>query len=121
MDHRDGDEHNDASLRWLCKSCHTPLGIAMARAGQGRRTRQYNPPETGAASLGEYVPALRILKGEMEGDFDSAADNPQHDGSEAEPVRQGSLAATAAARCKIRPWPRWHSDGWVVPFAQRRQ
>ncbi|MBI3695326.1 MAG: hypothetical protein HY238_10890 [Acidobacteria bacterium] len=44
----------------------------MARAGQGRRTRQYNPPATGAASLGEYVSALRILKGDLEGDFEKA-------------------------------------------------
>ena len=44
----------------------------MARAGQGRRTRQYNPPATGAASLGEYVSALRILHGEIDGDFEKA-------------------------------------------------
>jgi hypothetical protein len=36
------------------------------------RTRQYNPADTGAAGLGEYVSALRILKGEMAGDFDKA-------------------------------------------------
>lgn len=74
VDHRDGDEHNDdaGNLRWLCKSCNTRLGLAMARTGQGRRTRQYNPPATGAASLGEYVSALHILHGEMTGDFDTA-------------------------------------------------
>lgn len=47
----------------------------MARAGEGRRIAQYNPhnpPATGAASLGEYVSALRILKGEMAGDFEKA-------------------------------------------------
>ena len=73
-DHRDGDEHNDApgNLRWLCKSDNTRLGLAMARAGQGRRTRQYNPTDTGATSLGEYVSALRILNGEMDGDFEKA-------------------------------------------------
>ena len=45
VDHRDGDEQNDApdNLRFLCKSCNTRLGLAMARAGQGRRVRQYNP------------------------------------------------------------------------------
>jgi len=33
VDHRDGDEWNDApaNLRWLCKSCNTRLGIAVAR------------------------------------------------------------------------------------------
>jgi hypothetical protein len=56
VDHRDGDESNDApaNLRYLCKSCNTRLGLAMARAGQGRRTVQYNP---GAETLAEYVQA----------------------------------------------------------------
>lgn len=146
VDHRDGDEHNDArgNLRWLCKSCNTRRGLAMAARGQGRRTAQYNPvsnvplrmgtleyealqkanmrrmdrllnkynailgdggddahlkgqidrlhaamddlyaryrgqasgssnpPASGAASLGEYVSALRILHGEIAGDFGKA-------------------------------------------------
>ncbi|MBZ5536868.1 MAG: HNH endonuclease [Acidobacteriia bacterium] len=57
VDHCDGDEWNDSpeNLRWLCKSCNTRLGIAMARAGQGRKTRQYNPP--GAENLAQYVQA----------------------------------------------------------------
>jgi len=56
VDHIDGDEHNDSpsNLRWLCKSCNTKLGLAMAKAGQGRRTRQFNP---GAETLAEYVSA----------------------------------------------------------------
>ncbi len=56
IDHRDGDEHNDApgNLRWLCKGCNTRLGLAMARAGEGRRTRQFNP---GAETLAQYVQA----------------------------------------------------------------
>lgn len=74
VDHRDGDESNGArsNLRWLCKSCNTRLGKRDAREGRGVRTRQYNPADTGAAGLGEYVSALRILKGEMAGDFDKA-------------------------------------------------
>ena len=56
VDHRDGDEWNDnpSNLRWLCKSCNTRLGIAMARAGHGRRTRQFNH---GATTLAEYSQA----------------------------------------------------------------
>jgi len=56
VDHRDGDETNDSpgNLRWLCKSHNTELGAAMARAGKGRRTIQYN---AGARTLGEYVQA----------------------------------------------------------------
>jgi hypothetical protein len=57
IDHIDGDESNGEpeNLRWLCKSCNTRLGISMARAGQGRRTRQYNP---GAYSLAQYTEAV---------------------------------------------------------------
>lgn len=57
MDHRDGDEWNDSpeNLRWLCKACNTRLGLAMARAGEGRRTRQFNP---GAETLAEYTEAV---------------------------------------------------------------
>lgn len=57
VDHKDGDESNDAksNLRWLCKSCNTRLGARDAAMGRGRRTHQYNPG--GAATLGEYVNA----------------------------------------------------------------
>ena len=57
IDHRDGfEEHGEPSnLRWLCKRCNTKLGIAFARAGLGRRTRQYNP---GAETLAQYVLAV---------------------------------------------------------------
>lgn len=56
VDHIDGDESNDSpsNLRWLCKSCNTRLGLAMAKAGGGRRTRQFNP---GAETLAQYVSA----------------------------------------------------------------
>ena len=68
VDHRDGDEWNDSpgNLRWLCKACNTRLGIAAARAGQGRRTRQYNPRRNpGAENLAQYVQAaLEHRRGE---------------------------------------------------------
>jgi|SRR5579875_2450551 len=56
VDHRDGNEWNDApeNLRWLCKACNTRFGLRMAHAGVGRRTRQFNP---GAETLAEYVEA----------------------------------------------------------------
>ena len=56
VDHTDSNESNDdpGNLRWLCKSCNTRLGLAAARAGQGRRTVQLNP---GADTLGQYVRA----------------------------------------------------------------
>ena len=57
VDHIDGDESNGEpeNLRWLCKSCNTKLGIAMARAGIGKRTRQYNPA---ARTLAQYTEAV---------------------------------------------------------------
>jgi hypothetical protein len=60
-DHKDGNESNGkrSNLRWACKSHNTILGKAMAKAGKGVRTRQYNPKRRnpGARSLGEYVSA----------------------------------------------------------------
>jgi hypothetical protein len=56
VDHIDGDESNTTprNLRWLCKSCNTKMGLAQARVGKGKRTRQYNP---GALTLAEYTEA----------------------------------------------------------------
>jgi hypothetical protein len=44
-DHKDGDESNfdRRNLVSACKSCNTKRGKAMAAAGIGVRTRQYNP------------------------------------------------------------------------------
>ena len=57
VDHIDGDESNGSpdNLRWLCKSCNTRFGLAMARRGQGIRTRQFNP---GAENLAQYTEAV---------------------------------------------------------------
>src|SRR5439155_1930481 len=50
------------NLRRRCKACNTRLGLAAARAGQERRTRQYNP---GAENLAQYVQAaLEHRRGE---------------------------------------------------------
>jgi len=98
--HHLGADESDirrSNLAWACRSCNTRLGLKAARAGRGKRTRQYNlspaaallvsplddlllagalravnPPETGAAGLGEYVSALRILHGELPGNFAKA-------------------------------------------------
>jgi hypothetical protein len=92
VDHRDGNESNGSpeNLRWLCKSCNTVNGAEMARAGKGKRTRQYNSallalegveladqylgqarqrnPIFGAASPAEYLAALAVLEGSLDGD-----------------------------------------------------
>jgi len=56
VDHIDNNESNDdpGNLRWLCKADNTRLGIAAAKAGEGRRTDQMNP---GAETLAQYVSA----------------------------------------------------------------
>lgn len=56
IDHKDGNESNGSpdNLRYLCKRCNTRFGVAMARAGIGARTRQYNP---GAYTLRQYTEA----------------------------------------------------------------
>ena len=57
IDHIDGDESNGSpeNTRFLCKACNTRLGLQMARAGVGKRTRQYNP---GAYTLAQYIEAV---------------------------------------------------------------
>ncbi|HEV2378380.1 MAG TPA: HNH endonuclease signature motif containing protein [Terriglobia bacterium] len=66
VDHIDSDESNGDpdNLRWLCKSCNTRLGLAMARAGAGTRTHQFNP---GASTLREYTEAaLQHVRGALD-------------------------------------------------------
>jgi hypothetical protein len=61
--HADGDESNGrkSNLRWECKRHNTIHGKAMAKAGKGVRTRQYNPRKKrrnpGAVNLAQYVQA----------------------------------------------------------------
>lgn len=73
IDHIDGDEANGAqnNLQYLCRSCNTRKGITQARAGAGRRTRQYNPQR--ATTFRQYVDAVRILRGDATGDAHKAA------------------------------------------------
>jgi hypothetical protein len=51
---------------WACRSCNTTIGIALKRAGLGRRTRQFNPKAQGARTLAQWVTAVLSLKGESE-------------------------------------------------------
>lgn len=65
VDHLDGQESNQAqdNLAWSCVSCNTAKGAAFARAGLGRRTRQFNPKAKGAANLAQWVLAVLSIKG----------------------------------------------------------
>jgi len=77
VDHIDGDESNGApyNLRWLCKSCNTKLGLAMARAGIGKRTRQCNP---GARTLAQYTEAvLQHTRGQYDAGGEIIHDTPE--------------------------------------------
>lgn len=100
MDHIDGDESNGSpeNLRYLCKSCNTRLGIAMARAGQGRRTHQYNP---GAHTLAQYTQAaLQHTRGEHDSGGEIIHDTPKE-------KRQG-FAAEIWRRRRARGTDRHH-------------
>jgi hypothetical protein len=77
VDHIDGDESNGApdNLRWLCKSCNTRLGKAMARTGEGKRTRQYNPA---ARTLAEYTEAaVQHTRGQHDAGGKTIHDTPK--------------------------------------------
>jgi len=74
--HLDGHEENTAreNLIWTCRSCNVRCGHVLRRTGLGRLTRQYNPRSSGARSLGEYLSAVRILRGEIDGDVRAATE-----------------------------------------------
>jgi hypothetical protein len=69
--HVDGHEEHpeQRNLAWACRSCNTKIGVVFKQVGLGRRTRQFNPPSTGATSLGQWVTAVMSMKGES-GDMD---------------------------------------------------
>jgi hypothetical protein len=65
IEHVDGFEENGApeNLTWSCRRCNTKKGAVFARAGRGRRTRQFNPGG-GARNVAQWVNAVMALKGE---------------------------------------------------------
>jgi len=65
VEHIDGHEENNApeNKMWACRSCNTRKGVALQKAGLGRRTVQYNPAGEGARSLGQWVIAVMSAKG----------------------------------------------------------
>lgn len=60
------------NIVWACRSCNVSAGIAMKRAGLGRRVRQFNPQGQGAKSLGQWLTAVLSMKGESDA-MDTAA------------------------------------------------
>lgn len=66
--HLDGHEENTApeNLIWNCRACNTRLGVIFKRLGLGRRTRQFNPSNKGANSLGQWMAAITSMKGQSD-------------------------------------------------------
>lgn len=68
--HIDGhEEHGEReNLFWTCRSCNVRCGNTLRRNGLGRKTRQYNPARAvaGAKSLGQWLTAVRAMKGESD-------------------------------------------------------
>ena len=64
--HIDGHEESAeaGNLMWACRSCNTRAGVTLARAGLGRRVRQFNPRGQGARNLAQWLTAVRSMKGE---------------------------------------------------------
>jgi uncharacterized protein YlaI len=68
LHHIDGhEEHTEpANLMYLCRRCNVRVAIAMAHAGLGRPTRQFNPQPKGAKNLGQWLTAVLSAKGESQ-------------------------------------------------------
>jgi hypothetical protein len=71
--HVDGNEadHSPANLQWACKSCNAVIAGIMKRLGLGRRVEQYNP-KRGRAGMNEYAAAIKVMRGEFDGDVSKA-------------------------------------------------
>jgi hypothetical protein len=74
IDHIDGDEANGEpwNLQYLCRTCNARKGNVQASAGEGTRTRQYNPAR--APTFKQYVDAVLILRGDQPGNVRRAAE-----------------------------------------------
>lgn len=130
VDHKDGNEHNDApgNLRWLCKRCNTIKGAADAKAGRGKRTVQYNPAKKrakreaggkGATSYSQWaaaVAAVDAAKGGQESfsflDID-AARKLIH---ETPASKRREFQAETWRRRKERYGASGRRDGGAIPF-----
>jgi hypothetical protein len=115
--HLNGHEEDGApeNLVWQCRSCNVLSGNALRAAGLGRPTRQYNPAgpgeSVGAKSLGQWLTAVRSMKGEADampvaGAVEMIRATP--------PERRSSFAREIWELRRARYGPTGRSDG--VPF-----
>jgi hypothetical protein len=65
-------EGDPQDLMWACKSCNTRIGNWMRKAGLGKLTRQYNPGRGRKAVMDAYAAAIKVMRGEFEGDIGKA-------------------------------------------------
>lgn len=113
--HLNGDESDGSrsNLEWGCRSCNTRLGAAFKRLGLGRRTRQMNSAG-GAETLGAWIHAITVAKGDQPGDLASAVElirNTSH-----AKRRQLQSQAWAARKRKYGSSGRLAFGGDEVPF-----
>jgi hypothetical protein len=65
----DGDPQD---LMWACRSCNQKVGGWMRKAGIGKLTRQFNPGMARKEIMREYGNAIKVMRGEFEGDIGAA-------------------------------------------------
>lgn len=75
VDHINGRESDGApeNLMWACKSCNGKKASVLRRARIGTKTRQFNPAGRSRRELlKEYGAAIKIMRGEWDGDVSKA-------------------------------------------------
>lgn len=73
--HIDGNESNNdpRNLAPQCRSCNVRFANTLHKAGVGKKTRQYNPKKRASSpSLGAYLSAIAIARGDQPGNVTSA-------------------------------------------------
>jgi hypothetical protein len=60
------EDTSPANLFWTCRRCNVLCANTLRRAGIGRLTRQYNPSNQGATTLGHWLTAVMSMKGESD-------------------------------------------------------
>jgi hypothetical protein len=95
-----GTGFRQRNLIFAFRCCNVLCANTLPRAGIGRKTRQYNPGNSGATSLGHWPTAVTSMKGESS---DMAVqgrrrDDPRHTAGDAEPICHGNLETEVSAR-----------------------
>ncbi len=72
--HLNGEESDGSpiNLSRSCRSCNVKMGNTLRKAGLGTKTVQFNPGDRGASSLGAYLSAIQVMKGETPGNVAAA-------------------------------------------------